>query len=219
VNEHEDLVREAAERLAELPAFEHNLPWRGNRTPYRIFLAEFLLVRTRSDVVAELFEDIVARYPDLASLAAADEEELAAVLRPLGLKKRVPLLIRGARYLMQQHAGRIPGKIEDLLEVPGLGPYTAVAIASFAFDLAEVPADVNILRFLSRLTGIPMVHPTKGSAELRALLPLLSQKLGGPKPENLLDFTRVVCRSRSPACSACPLSGRCVYSLISADKE
>ncbi len=188
-----------------------NLPWRNNRTPYRVFLAEFLLVRTRTDVVAQLFEGIVARYPDILSLARADEAELSAVLDPLGLKKRIPYLLKAARYIMEQHEGRVPETIAELLKVPGLGLYTAVAIAAFAYDSQEVPADVNILRFLARLTGLPMSHPTKGSKDLRGLLPLLSRAKGGPTPEKLLDFTRLICRSRDPRCRACLLQRECTY--------
>ena len=209
-----DAVVRAAHKLREETASYWvwaELPWRRVRTPYRIFLAEFLLVRTRSDVVARLFEDIISHYPDLPSLASADESELAAVLRPLGLKKRVPLLLRAARYLVEEQGGRIPERVEDLIEVPGLGLYTTVAIAAFAYDSPKVPADVNILRFLSRLTGLPMEHPTKGSKELRALLPLLSRDVGGPESENLLDFSRTVCRPRRPGCSECPLNTECVY--------
>lgn len=213
-NQAGDSVIWAGRRLREETApywVSDQLPWRRFRTPYRVFLAEFLLIRTHTKAVADIFEDVVARYPDLNSLASADERELAAVLRTLGLKKRVPLLQKAARYLVEQHGGRIPEKVEDLIEVPGLGIYTAVAIAAFAYDSPEVPADVNILRFLSRLTGLPMEHPTKGSKELRALLPLLSRDIGGPEPESLLDFSRTICRPRSPKCSECLLNGECVY--------
>lgn len=209
-----DAVIRAAHKIREEPApywVSAELPWRRVRTPYRVFLAEFLLVRTRFDVVARLFEGIINLYPDLASLASADENELAAALKPLGLKKRVLLLLRAAQYLMEQHGGQIPERMENLIEVPGLGLYTAVAIAAFAYDSPGVPADVNILRFLSRLTGLPMEHPTKGSKNLRALLPLLSRDMGGPEPENLLDFSRTVCRPRRPRCSECPLNEDCAH--------
>ncbi len=169
------------------PSVEH-LPWRNVRTPYRIFLAELLLVRTRSDVVARVFEEIALRYPDVLAL--------------------------------EHHQGRIPEKVEELMKVPGLGLYTAAAVAAFAYGSSEVPADVNILRFLSRLTGLPMKHPTKGSPELRALLPLLSREQGGPEPEKLLDFTRLICHARRPRCGECPLQDDCWYaSLTSPDRE
>ena len=216
------VVVQSAQKLRNNLPFQHDqeiLPWRSLRTPYRVFLAEFLLVRTRSDVVARLFEEIVARYPDVSSLANADPDELVAALEPLGLKKRVPLLLRGAQYLMEYHAGQIPEKLDDLMRVPGLGLYTAAAIAAFAYHSSEVPADVNILRFLSRLTGLPMKHPTKGSETLRALLPLLSRDQGGPEPERLLDFSRLICRPRNPRCRACPLQEDCQYSLsVCADR-
>ena len=190
---------------------ETELPWRRYRTPYRVFLAEMLLVRTRTDVVAQLFEKIASRYPTVEALASADEKELKTALHPLGLSKRVPYLIKAARYICDQHNGEIPSDVEDLLKVPGIGAYTAVAIATFAYEQGLVPADVNILRFVSRLTGLEMKHVTKGSQELRELLPYLSEQNTGLSAENLLDFTRLICRSRKPKCSECPLSDQCSY--------
>lgn len=218
-----ELVLTAARKLrgATIPSSSAEyLPWRKVRTPYRIFLAELLLVRTRSDVVARLFEGIASRYPDMLALADADQEELAASLEPLGLRKRAPFFPKAAQYILEHHEGRIPEKFEELMKVPGLGLYTAAAVAAFAYGSSEVPADVNILRFLSRLTGLPMKHPTKGSPELRTLLPLLSSDLGGPAPEKLLDFTRLICHARRPLCGECPLRDECRYaSSASPDQQ
>lgn len=188
-----------------------DLPWRKLRTPYRVFLAEFLLVRTRADVVGKLFDSIVERYPDMHSLASASEQELASVLEPLGLRKRVPLLLRGAQHIVEKYKGRVPKTVKELMRVPGLGAYSAVAIAAFAYKQSEVPADVNILRFLSRLTGYPMLHITKGSRELWSMLPLLSQDVGGPEPERLLDFSRLICRPGLPRCELCPVREECAF--------
>ena len=192
-----------------------DLPWRKTRTPYRIFLAEFLLVRTRADVVARIFEEVVESYPSVHTLANAKEEELNVVLKPLGLRKRISLLMRAAVYLGEYHDSDIPDTIEELMAVPGLGLYTATAIAAFAYGSTKVPADVNILRFLARLTGLPMEHPTKGSQKLHSLLPLLSKGKGGPEIDNLLDFTRLVCSPRRPKCEDCPLRASCIYYLSS----
>lgn len=215
-------VLSAAHKLREatipFQAGEH-LPWRNIRTPYRVFLAEFLLVRTRSDVVARVFEKIILNYPDMPALASADPEGLAEALAPLGLRKRAPYLQKAARYMLEHHEGRVPEMFDDLMKVPGLGLYTAAAVAAFAYGSSEVPADVNILRFLSRLTGFPMEHLTKGSPGLRALLPLLSRDQGGPEPEKLLDFTRLICHTRRPRCGECPLRDDCRYaSLDAADR-
>jgi len=190
---------------------ETELPWRKYRTPYRIFLAEMLLVRTRTDVVADHFERIASRYPTIEALAFADETELREMLRPLGLSKRVPYLIKAARYICENHNGEIPTDVESLLKVPGIGAYTAAAILTFAYGQGLVPADVNILRFVSRFTGLEMGHATKGSQEIRDLLPLLSEANVGLPAENLLDFTRLICKARKPRCNVCPLSKHCLY--------
>lgn len=204
-------LSKAGAEISGLRIAETELPWRKYRTPYRIFLAEMLLVRTRADVVADHFERIASRYPTIEALALADETELREVLRPLGLSKRVPYLIKAARYICENHGGEIPADVENLLKVPGIGAYTAAAILTFAYGQGLVPADVNILRFVSRFTGLEMVHATKGSQELRDLLPLLSEANVGLSAENLLDFTRLICKARKPKCHLCPLSERCSY--------
>lgn len=207
---HRYVIRAGAE-LAKHRIAEAELPWRKYRTPYRIFLAEMLLVRTRADVVARLFEEIISRYPTVHALAEADEKELGHLLRPLGLSKRIPYLIKAARYVCENYGGEIPRDVGDLLKIPGVGLYTAVAIATFAYGESGVPADVNVLRFLSRLTGLEMKHATKGSPELRELLPLLSEHNVGLSPEDLLDFTRLVCKPRNPRCHECSVRSYCKY--------
>lgn len=188
-----------------------DLPWRINKTPYRVFLAEFLLVRTRADVVARLYDDIVTKYPNFNRLAAATVEQLQENLEPLGLKKRAAYLQQAARFILQKYDGLLPNDVDELAQIPGVGPYTSVAIAAFAYDLQQVPADVNIFRFLSRLTGLAMEHRTKGSEQLRKLLPLMEPKAGGPELDNLLDFSRLICQPRVPNCSACPLTELCTF--------
>ena len=207
----ERYVIQAGEELARHHIAEVTLPWRKYRTPYRIFLAEMLLVRTRTDVVARLFEQIYTRYPTIDALAEANEEDLRQLLRPLGLLKRVPSLINAAQYIREYHNGEIPREVENLIKIPGVGPYTAAAVAAFAYGKSDVPADVNILRFVSRLTGLEMKHATKGSSEIRALLPLLSEHNVGLSAEDLLDFTRLVCKPRNPHCEECPLHSHCAY--------
>lgn len=188
-----------------------NLPWRQQRTPYRIFLAEMLLVRTRADVVTRIYEDVFGQYPDIYKLAEANEDELQEALHPLGLPKRVPYIIKAARHICEVHNGQIPNNIDSLLKTPGLGMYTASAIATFAHGQTFVPGDVNILRFVARLTGLEMEHKTKGSKQLRELTPLLSENCTGLATEKLLDFTRLICRSRKPLCEQCPLTHHCIF--------
>jgi len=207
------LLRWAAAQLASHSKTweQAELPWRVDRSPFGVFVAEFLLVRTRSDVVARVYQGVIERYPEPEALADADPAELERLLTPLGFRKRTPLLIRAARVLVDDFQGHVPNRREDLLSIPGIGRYTADAIAAFAFAESTVPADVNILRFVARLTGLPMRHPTKGSKELLDLLPDLASAEPRPSPESLLDFTRIVCRPRTPRCNICPLVDRCRY--------
>jgi A/G-specific adenine glycosylase len=187
------------------------LPWRQHRTPYRIFLAEMLLVRTRADVVARIYSDVFNQYPDIFKLANANVYELEAALYSLGLSKRAPYIIKAAQHICENYKGKIPRDIDKLLKVPGLGMYTAAAIAVFAYKQDLVPADVNILRFISRLTGLEMEHKTKGSKHLINSAPYLSKKYTDLSAEDLLDFTRLICRPGTPKFDQCPLTRQCAY--------
>ncbi len=192
-------------------AFPINFPWRKRRTPYRIFLAEILLIRTRADVVARIYEDVFSKYPDIYTLSNADQNDLQAILRPLGLSKRVPYIIKAAQYICDSYAGKIPKDIDSLSKIPGLGLYTASAIAVFAYKQKLVPSDVNILRFIARLTGLEMENKTKGSKQIIELAPYLSENYTGLSTQKLLDFTRLICRPRNPLCIQCCLTRYCVY--------
>lgn len=205
-------VIQAGRKLTEQEiGSSEQLPWRTTRTPYRILLAELLLVRTRADVVARIFEEIFQEYPTIGLLANASAEELRTLVKPLGLSKRVPYIIKAAQYIRDFHDSVIPQSVDDLLKVPGVGIYTAVAIAAFAYEQQSVPGDVNILRFISRLTGLEMEHKTKGSQEIWELVPFLAQDKTGLLVEKLLDFTRLICGPKSPSCHLCVLSHRCKY--------
>lgn len=214
-----DKVETAGKVLARTDFEQHQLPWRVQCTPYRVFLAEFLLVRTRTDVVATIYESVFHAYPLPRDLASANEEDLLRILRPLGLQKRIRYLKRAAQYLVTACNGEIPCNIPELKQVPGIGDYTAAAIVAFACNEPAVPADVNILRFVSRLTGLDMRHATKGSKELRNLLPYLSLSSTGLRPQNLLDFSRTICRPRSPLCPSCPLTMICSYFTVDSSPD
>ena len=191
---HRKIVRAGSRLALHVTPTPKRLPWRIYRTPYRIFLAEMLLIRTRADVVARVYEDIYKKYPNILALASAQESDLRMVLYPLGLAKRTPYIIMAASYIYKTHKGKIPRSVDALLKVPGLGMYTASAIAVFAYHQDVVPSDVNILRFVARLTGLEMENKTKGSKQLMELAPFLAKKNTGLSIEKLLDFTRLVCR-------------------------
>jgi A/G-specific adenine glycosylase len=147
----------------------------------------------------------------MRDLADANEIELLNLANPLGLKKRIPYIIRGAKYVVENYDGIVPRTIEDLLIVPGIGKYTATAIVTFAYGDLLVPADVNVFRFLARFTGLDIGHKTKGSKELLNLLPLLSQEKTKLTAEVLIDFSRLICGPRKPNCHLCSLTQKCMY--------
>ena len=201
----------ANNRLSKYSDLEVDLPWRKNKEPYKIFLAEMLLIRTRTDMVARVFPDVIRQFPSIKRLSSSSEIDLSRAIEPLGLKKRVPYIISAAKYIQNKYGGNIPSSVNELKKIPGIGIYTAQAIATFAYGEKHVPADVNIFRFLSRFTGLEMTHLTKGSRELVKLLPLLSEDNFGLKAEVLLDFSRLICAPRKPTCDNCLLTKRCYF--------
>lgn len=202
----------AATRLAEVLEGEtpQEFPWRNDGDPFRVMLAEMMLVRTRADLVAPVYRELVHRWPEVAALAAASDEDVEAVLLPLGLPQRIPFFRKAAQHLLDTYGGAVPADRKQLERIPGVGRYTAEAVLAFAYGQAIVPVDVNVLRWAARVTGRPMSHATKGSAELRSVLADLAP-LGGRKAYKLLDFTRLVCRARKPRCGECPVRDLCEY--------
>ncbi|MHB8087473.1 MAG: HhH-GPD family protein [Anaerolineaceae bacterium] len=187
------------------------IPWRINRTPYRIFLAELLLVRTRFDVVAKLYDKIFNHYPNIESLAKADIYDLQKELYSLGLKKRVPYIIKAANFIFKEYNSEIPTNYDMLQNIPGLGQYSASAILAFGYGQNIIPNDVNIIRFISRITGITALSKTKGSKLLTDLSREFVTNFNGNQAEKLLDFTRLICRTRKPKCTGCVIVKHCVF--------
>lgn len=206
----ESAVTALSEYLEERPA--DPFPWRKRREPFLILISELMLMRTRADLVVNVFNDFIERYPSPEALLEAEASEVEAVLRPLGLVKRIPFFIKAAVYICENYPDGIPADRKSLKKIPGVGRYTADAVLAFAFNESIVPADVNVLRWLSRITGLQMTHQTKGSPELRALLPTLAP-LGGRTAYKLIDFIRDICRPRKPRCEVCPIVSHCHHGM------
>ena len=185
-------------------------PWRDAHDPFYILIAEMMLVRTRADLVVGPYSELIGKYPTVADLALAVPSDLTPILAPLGLLKRIPLFVRAAQYILDQFGGVIPNERKALKSIPGMGSYTADAVLAFAFDQPIVPTDVNVLRWAARVSGLPMVHRSKGSAEVRQLLDRLSD-LGGRRAYRLLDFLRATCRPRRPLCGRCAIMEHCSF--------
>lgn len=189
-------------------------PWRNEWvSPFAIMITEMLLRQTQAVAVSKIWKEFVCTYPEAGILADADKSELIQQLKVLGLNaQRASALIDASKWLILNHRGVVPNKLEELLMIPHIGHYTARAILCFAFgDYVEI-VDVNILRFFSRYFGIEVKPDIRRNPRIwelaRHSLPIDRQKV---KQHNygLLDFASMVCKSKSPGCSKCALSSAC----------
>ena len=195
--------------------FEKNqrpLPWRNRYDPYQIWVSEVMLQQTRMEVVLPYFERFLQRFPDVQSLAKASEPEVLSVWSGMGYYRRAGMLLSGARFVMDQYGGRIPGSPEDLRAVPGIGRYTAGAIASIAFNRRAPIVDGNVARVLARIDAAK--HPA-GSARFQehvwAFAEELVERADSPRRLNqaLMEAGALICRPRNPLCERCPVASMC----------
>ncbi len=192
---------------ANLRAF----PWRRDRSPYAVFVAEFLLQKTDATTVAPIYESFLERYPDLAALTAASLADLQVRLQPLGLRFRAERLLQAATILRDRYGGSIPKDETALLALPGIGPYTARAICSQAFDLPAPVLDTNVARILERFFGLTGGDRVKSRCKLlwtaaERVAPAIAV---GHWNLALIDFGALICTAQRPQCGSCPLQSRC----------
>ena len=203
--------------LAHFERHARELPWRrppaggagpgARRDPYAVLVAEIMLQQTRVDTVIPYFARWMRRFPDLAALAAASEGEVLRVWEGLGYYRRAGRLRRAAEVCVLEHGGRVPGGVAQLRRLPGVGAYTAAAVAAFAFDMPELPVDGNVRRVAARLRGDRGSPSDRDAAE--ALGPLLAGGRAGDAAEALMELGALVCTPRAPACPSCPLRSGC----------
>jgi A/G-specific adenine glycosylase len=189
-----------------------DLPWRRDRDPYAIWVSEVMLQQTQVATVIGYFERFLARFPTLADLARADEQEVLRLWEGLGYYRRARDLHRAAGLILARHDGRFPTDPEALVGLPGLGEYTRNAVLSQAFDLRLPILEANSQRVLSRLLGYEE-DPRQGPARRRlwqAAEQLLPRRNAGEFNQALMELGALVCTSASPACGSCPLAARCV---------
>jgi len=192
-------------------AHRRDLPWRRTRDPYAIWISEAMLQQTRVETVIPYYARFLERFPDVAALASADRDEVLGVWAGLGYYSRARNLQAAAARMVEEHGGRVPADPEALRGLPGIGRYTAGAVASIAFDRPEPVLDGNVKRVLARLLGVrddPRRAPVE--AGLWATAARLAQ---GPRPgdlnQALMELGARVCTPRAPRCPDCPLARRC----------
>jgi len=193
--------------LAWYDRHRRDLPWRRDADPYRVWLSEIMLQQTRVETATPYFERFVERFPDVAALAAADLDEVLALWSGLGYYRRARQLHAASRRVVDEHGGRLPASVEGLRALPGIGPYTAAAVASIAFGIAEPVMDGNVERVTARLSaedGDPKSAPVRRLLLARAA-ELLDPERPGDSNQALMELGATVCVPRGPRCLLCPL--------------
>jgi A/G-specific adenine glycosylase len=188
------------------------MPWRRTRDPYRILLAEYLLQRTRIASGTRYYERFLERFPDVATLAAAPEEDVLRAWEGLGYYRRARHFHAAAKVIVRDHGGRIPSDAAALATLPGIGPYTAGAVASIAFGESVPAVDGNVTRVVSRLFRVEAdVTTAAGRARIQELArSLVPAERPGAFNQALMELGSTVCVPRRPACPACPLGDVCL---------
>lgn len=197
--------------LAWFDAQARDLPWRRSPSPYRTLVSEFMLQQTVVATVIPYFDAFLKRWPDVAALAAATEEQVLAAWSGLGYYSRARNLRRAAVAVVERHRGELPADEQALRALPGVGPYTAAAIASIAFGQRTFALDGNAARVMARLQAVkePIDLPAT-RVRLRALgEAMVPPRRAGTFMEAVMELGATVCTPRAPSCETCPVAAAC----------
>lgn len=190
------------------------LPWRARRgerpDPYRVWLSEVMLQQTTVATVGPYFARFLARWPDVASLASAPREDVLSAWAGLGYYARARNLHACAQAVLRDHGGRFPDEEAKLRALPGIGAYTAGAIAAIAFDRPALAVDGNVERVVARLAAIDSPLPRAKAAIREFLQGCRPTRRPGDFAQALMDLGATICVPRAPRCSACPVARACV---------
>jgi len=187
------------------------MPWKAEKDPYKIWLSEIILQQTRVEQGLKYYEKFISNYPSIQDLAIANEDQVFKLWEGLGYYNRCRNLIYTAKYIVKELNGKFPNQYQEILKLKGVGPYTAAAIASFAYNLPYAVVDGNVFRVFARYYGIHTPIDTKeGLLEFNEIAKLnLATEQAGIYNQALMDFGATVCKPMSPLCSECTLKNSC----------
>ncbi|AXQ92391.1 A/G-specific adenine glycosylase [Cereibacter azotoformans] len=214
----EEVADISARLLGWYDRHAREMPWRvgpadrraGVRPdPYRVWLSEIMLQQTTVAAVRSYFRRFTERWPDVGALAAAEDAEVMAEWAGLGYYARARNLLRGARAVVADHGGRFPETRDGLLTLPGVGPYTAAAVAAIAFDEPATVVDGNVERVVARLFRVETPLPAAKPALTRLAAAITPQERPGDHAQAMMDLGATICTPRKPVCSLCPLGPDC----------
>lgn len=189
-----------------------DLPWRETKDPYKIWLSEIILQQTRVDQGLAYYEKFVAHFPEVKSLADADEQLVLNLWQGLGYYSRARNLHFAAKQVMDEFEGDFPSTYTDILKLKGVGKYTAAAISSFAFEEPQGVVDGNVYRVLSRVFDIDEpIDSTKGQKTFQDLAnELISESHPGEHNQAIMELGALVCSPSKPDCDSCPVHNMCL---------
>ena len=188
------------------------MPWKGEKDPYKIWLSEVILQQTRVEQGWAYYEKFLKNFPSIFQLAAAKDEKVFKLWEGLGYYNRCKNLLFTARYIVKEFKGKFPISYEGLLLLKGVGPYTASAIASFAYNLPHAVVDGNVFRVFSRFYGIATAIDTKEGVEIfnKIAAENLSTTQAGIYNQALMDFGATVCKPMAAQCPSCVMRKKCM---------
>lgn len=190
---------------------KRNLPWRYNQDPYRIWISEIMLQQTRVDTVIDYFYRFMEEFPTIQDLAKAPEDKLLKVWEGLGYYSRARNLQAAAKQIMEDFEGEFPTTVEDIRSLKGIGPYTAGAISSIAFEIPEPAIDGNVMRVVSRLFCIEADIAKASNRTIfdEAMRKIISQTQPGDFNQAMMDLGSSICTPTNPQCEVCPIQQYC----------
>ena len=197
------------------------MPWKGEKDPYKIWLSEIILQQTRVDQGLSYYQSFISNFPTVHSLANASEEKVFKLWEGLGYYSRCKNLIASAKIISGEHNGLFPDTFESIVALKGVGPYTASAIASFAFNQPYAVVDGNVQRVISRYFGITTPVDTSRGKKLYQELAesLLDKNEPGLYNQAIMDFGAIICKPQNPLCTQCPQQGDCVAYKLGSVKD
>ena len=190
---------------------ERKMPWKDNKNPFHIWLSEIILQQTRVEQGTPYFLKFRDRFPDVKSLAQSSDEELMKLWQGLGYYSRARNLHKAAK-LIEANGGQFPDTYKDLLALPGVGPYTAAAIASFAYDIPVPVIDGNVNRVISRFYGIAEAIDTKEGKQAieEAVNSVFDSEQSAMFNQAIMDFGALICKPKRPNCGSCTFNSNCI---------
>lgn len=187
------------------------MPWKGEKDPYKIWLSEIILQQTRVEQGRAYYERFLAKYPTVEHLAKAKDEDAFKLWEGLGYYNRCKNLLFTARWIVEKYNGKFPSSFEEIVALKGIGPYTASAIASFAYNLPYAVVDGNVFRVLSRVFAIDVATDSTEGKKIFSdtATEMLDKKEPGLYNQAIMDFGATVCKPVAPLCNSCSIKKVC----------